>query len=66
MLSKEQGITVVGVCIVYEFVVVQKLYPSDVITLRFMTSPKLLRWIRFCSHRLAVIVTSAVVLLVIR
>jgi hypothetical protein len=33
MLSKEQGITVILVCVVYELLIVQKLHPADVITL---------------------------------
>ena len=64
MLSKEQGITVVGVFVVYELLVVQKIHPADVLTLKFVS--KTPKWMRFCCQRTCVVIASALVLLVIR
>jgi tetratricopeptide (TPR) repeat protein len=58
MLSKEQGITVVAVCVVYELVVTQRASPADVVTLRFRSTS----WLR----RVAAVVASAVALLAAR
>ena len=60
MLSKEQGVTVVAVCAVYELVVIQKTSPRDIVNLKFLS--KASHWF----SRVGVVLASAVVLLAAR
>lgn len=68
-LSKEQGITVVGVCCVYEVFIVQRLRVPDVVhilhSLTLSKSPPPL-WLREMTMRLLVLIGGAICLLVAR
>ncbi|GIX70057.1 protein O-mannosyl-transferase TMTC3, partial [Caerostris darwini] len=68
-LSKEQGITVAGVCFLYELFVVQKLHFSDMLQIVHVFSSSkssFSPWFRNMIVRLAVITGTAVCLLIAR
>ncbi|GAB6030154.1 hypothetical protein CHUAL_005833 [Chamberlinius hualienensis] len=69
MLCKEQGLTVIGVCIVYEIFIVQKmcwqhmLHHIENILIRKSAVP---HWLREMSRRLFVLILTVTVLLILR
>lgn len=69
MLCKEQGLTVIAVCIVYELCIVQKLRPQRTLHLfEDVLSGKssMPTWLRETSRRVVALLLSAIVLLVLR
>ncbi len=66
MLSKEQGITVLGVCIVYELVIAQQLSLDDVASACRASSKQLHQWVAPCLQRVCVLGGFGLALMLVR